>query len=586
MNNQEIIAKALEVKEIDHVKLAEIAGFNSEEVEFVKLFWDPAFNNSWIYITKQMVVEWLGYKETKDTMSDFKKNLIKNYEENEDYKEVDKNDEIVKKFYSDFNPNEKIGNRAKFYLVTGECLKGLLMSSNTMRGKLIKKIYIKTEKLVFIMLEVINKQTIMIQDQHIKETKKQLLIKEEENEKIQKQLETEKTKSLTLAIKIHNDKIYKIEGWIYIATSKQYAPNNHFRIGQTVDLTKRMAGYKPGRTSGDELYYVFVYKSEDIEGLEKIIRRFLKPYRDDVHIDMYTLHWNSLKSIVETICDNYHNVIIPAVNNLIVSNTLCDDEPISPEKINVKTLMKTNEEIALANGKSTRPQYYEQILDLYKDYELIVHTPRESIYTVYDQVDIECPHSRRQIQVRTILSQLGCHDCKKDKMLKDKQKELCSEQTTTFEEVKETIIELIDEDSKEFAHLGKMDKNRKSRQNEVIKKLDEENIKLTSPYKNFDAKFSMLCSYKHKTTTSWNALNKLKSDYCRTCRTLAREATKSAIKKQATEKVLEAAAEKLGWKHIGKTGKDGLIEWECPNEHRVTKVYRELLRGFCSECQT
>lgn len=574
MNNQEIIKKALEVKEIDHVKLAEIAGFNSEEIEFVKLFWDPAFNNSWIYVTKQMVVEWLGYKENKATMGDFKKNLIKNYEENEDYKEVDKNDEIVKKFRLENFLTEKIANGTKFYLITGECLKGLLMSSNTMRGKLIKKIYIKTEKLVFIMLEVINKQTIMFQEQ-------KLLIKEEEH---QKQLAIEKTKSITLATKIQNDKIYKIEGWIYLATSKQYAQNNHFRLGQTVDLTKRMSGYKPGRTAADELYYVFVYKSETIEFLERIIRSFLKPYRDDVNIDMYTMHWNSLKTLVETICENYHNIMIPAANKLIVDNILSEEAPISPEKIDIKAIMQTNEEIALANGRSTRPQYYEQILESYKDYDIKIHTPKESIFTVYDQIDFSCPHSRRQVQTRTLLNGIGCKDCVKDKIIKDKHNELYSEQTDSFDEIEDQIIGLMDEESEEFLALGKMDKNRKLRQNELVKKLAAENIKLTSLYKNFDSKISIYCSFKHKTTTSWNALSKLKSEYCRTCRTLSRETQKIAIKSQATDQELIEAADAIGWKHIKKTGKKGIIEWECPNNHVVSKVFRELKRGYCAEC--
>ena len=100
MNNSQIVQAAIKEDDIiDHVKLAQLANFSSEEVEFVKLFWDPAFNNSWIYLSKEMVVDWLGYKDAKSTMSDFyTKNLIKNYEKDIDYKEVDKTDEIIKKF--------------------------------------------------------------------------------------------------------------------------------------------------------------------------------------------------------------------------------------------------------------------------------------------------------------------------------------------------------------------------------------------------------------------------------------------------------------------------------------------------------
>jgi prophage antirepressor-like protein len=441
-----------------------------------------------------------------------------------------------------------------------------------------------------------------------KELKKRLEEHEKQLEEKDKQLKAEKAKAINLVTKIQNDKVYKIEGWIYIATSKQYSLNNHYRLGQTIDLNRRIAGYKPGRTIGDELYYVFVYKSEDIENLEKMIRGFLKPYRDDVHIDMYTLHWSHMKSLVETICDNYHNVIIPAVNKLIRDNTTCEDAPVSPEKIDIKTLTQTNEDIVLANGKTACPQYYETILDLYKDYDIVIHTAKEAIHTVFDIIDISCPHSRRQIQVRTLLNQLGCVDCKKDKAIKDRYEQLmkppepeptpesdaesASESSTKTNKESPTTkndyqeIDLIDENSPEFAALGKMDKGRKTRQNAVIKKLAEENIKLTSEYKNFDGKISIMCSYKHPTTTSWNALIKLKSEYCRTCRDLNRDIQKSAIKKQVTEQELIEAAEALGWKHIRKTGKGGYIEWTCPNDHTVTKVYRELLRGFCAECKS
>jgi hypothetical protein len=139
MENKEIVKLAIKSQAfaentLDHVKLAQLAKFTMEEIEFVKLFWDPAFNNSWIYITKNMVIEWLGYKNSKDTMPDFYKILTKSYEKDIDYKEVKKEDEIITKFYSENTTNEKLGNRAKYYAITGECLKTLLMSAQTLRG--------------------------------------------------------------------------------------------------------------------------------------------------------------------------------------------------------------------------------------------------------------------------------------------------------------------------------------------------------------------------------------------------------------------------------------------------------------------
>jgi hypothetical protein len=66
--NEQIVELALQSQEfkenkLNHVVLAKLADFTDEEVEFVKLFWDPTFNGSWIYLTKEMVVDWMGYKE-------------------------------------------------------------------------------------------------------------------------------------------------------------------------------------------------------------------------------------------------------------------------------------------------------------------------------------------------------------------------------------------------------------------------------------------------------------------------------------------------------------------------------------------
>ena len=49
-----------------------------------------------------------------------------------DYKEVEQTDDIIKKFYSLNLMDEKPGNRVKYYVVKGDCLKSLLMSAQTL----------------------------------------------------------------------------------------------------------------------------------------------------------------------------------------------------------------------------------------------------------------------------------------------------------------------------------------------------------------------------------------------------------------------------------------------------------------------
>lgn len=586
MEQNEIVELALQNQEFMNSNsnpslLAKIANFTSEEIEFVKLFWDPTFNDSWIYISKEMVLEWFGYKDAKNTMSDFYSKLAKDYKKNVDFKEVNQNDEIILKQCSGNLTNKTIpdssgsgGHNKKYYLVNGECLKELLMSAQTARGKVVRKIYIKTEKLVLIMIKVVNKQQLIIKDLEI-------LTKN-------KQIENSKLKELDLKSEIKNMEIYKPNGFVYLTTTKQYSQHNVFRLGKTVNLNQRMRNYELGRVANDCFYYVFVYECANVELLELILRRFLQKYKEnaDENKDMYILPFHILKPYVENICNIFDKNIITLTNEMIEINI---DYIEANENNNdvapviepfLFTRSKTDDETFYVPPVF----YYEQIVELYKIYPGVeILTPKEEIHTVFCIVDIQCPHARKQIQVRALLNSLGCNDCIKDKTLADKEKLLLTIKVEDYSNY--TIVELIDETTTEFAKLKIMERNRKITQNIIVNKYATENIKLLTPYKNFDSKISHLCEYGHTCTTSYNAFNRLTSEFCRTCRDLQREIKTAAIKTQVTEVELIKLATAMNWKHICKTGAEGIIEWTCPAGHSVQKVLRELKRGFCAECK-
>ncbi len=202
-------------------------------------------------------------------------------------------------------------------------------------------------------------------EQKLQEKEKLLLESQEALNKQQKALELAESKNLKLKQKIQNDKVYKLEGWVYLATNEQYALQNHFRFGKTTNLKSRISGYKTGRTKQDLLYFVFTYKSEDIGTLETIIRNLLKDYRDDPKIDMYTLHWNSISKYVKYICDIFHGTIIPFTNDFIINNIEINDEPVSPEKINIKDIEEQdNQELVEieddTSSETAEPQENEQ----------------------------------------------------------------------------------------------------------------------------------------------------------------------------------------------------------------------------------
>ena len=114
---------------------------------------------------------------------------------------------------------------------------------------------------------------------------------------------------------------FKTDGYIYLATTDLYKIGNHYRLGRTSDLKKRIAGYKNGRTVADKPYYVFTYETEKVDLLETILRDLLKPFREDPSIDMYVIDFNILLHHITNVCDLFHKSIIPNINELIDKNT-------------------------------------------------------------------------------------------------------------------------------------------------------------------------------------------------------------------------------------------------------------------------
>lgn len=585
MDEQKILELALQTKEFeentfDYIKLAKIAGFNEDEIEYIKLFWGAAFNKSWIFMHKEIVIDWMGYKKNDFTMSDFYKNLKKNYEVEIDYKEVDKNNEMVK-FHQEKFPNRKVGNRTKYYIITGSCLKLLLMSAPTSKSKLIKNLYIKTETLVSIMNDIIKAyQTLVFQQQ--------LEIKDKEIQDQAKLLENANIKTLDLKSEIKNSEIFKEDGYIYLTTTKQYSRYNVFRLGRTMNLNRRLQHYEIGRVQDDKPYYVYVFKTANHELIEFILRKFLKKYMEDStsNKDMYILPFCLLKPFIENVCRIFNDNMIPIANDMIEANIdfidqrkLGDVGPIISPYIYSKNRSDFDDDEIDDDFFNSQPCYYEDIIKKYSIYPGIeIITPKEEVHTMFSTIDIKCPHTRRQVQVRALLNSIGCPDCVKDKALLEKTTELLTEKLETFDDYDVIAITEISEDITGF------ERTRLTFQNKVIKKLKKENIALISEYVGAGKKFHYLCSYGHKHTTSWDTFSKKKDNFCKICNGIKAEIIKSAKNKRATDDDLIKMANEIGWTHIRRSGKKGIYEWECPKGHLVVKDKRELLLGRCTTC--
>lgn len=128
-----VVQNAINITEnnqpISNVELANIAGFTKKEIRMLETFWQPAFNKSWIYLSDDIIKTYL----TNETG-------IPYYEKDFDYKQVSKDNELVNSYSSKMKSEKSrlpamVGNRKKYYIVSGECYKSLLMSSRTDAGR-------------------------------------------------------------------------------------------------------------------------------------------------------------------------------------------------------------------------------------------------------------------------------------------------------------------------------------------------------------------------------------------------------------------------------------------------------------------
>lgn len=146
--------------ETRHVELAkllgrELCGFTEADEKYVEMFWNPAFNGSWLHVTEEMVEQRMGYKPSKDMMKDFYVKMKKECVADVDYKQISPEDLLVLTGSGTF-PEQKSacvhydgrgGHNKKHYIITGNAFKDLLQAANTERGRATRAYYRKVEQL-------------------------------------------------------------------------------------------------------------------------------------------------------------------------------------------------------------------------------------------------------------------------------------------------------------------------------------------------------------------------------------------------------------------------------------------------------
>ena len=269
---------------------------------YVDKFWSNISEDKWLYIGNNML-EWIGYQSNNyENKKHYNEVLSSNFIENEDYRFI--NTSEMKNLYVMPDHNIELptqitgGNRTKHLIASPDCFKESLMMMNTQRAKQIRKYYVQIEK-VF-------RQYMKYSD----ECNKMRL------QQTRKELEAAKKSSEAFKMMIINNASFKCDQYVYIATSRNYAKQNVFKVGMTKLLEKRMGGYQTGRISDDKFSYVYLMKCVDAKAIEQLIFTRLKPFSYEDSRELFQIHFETLKDILR-VFETFEHESLGTINNLL-----------------------------------------------------------------------------------------------------------------------------------------------------------------------------------------------------------------------------------------------------------------------------
>jgi phage anti-repressor protein len=336
MDISELLEEKIYYPDADPIELAKYiaekyCAFDQDELNMIDLYWDSAFNGNWLYAHDDMVENMFGYKAGKNMMSDFAVRLKRDFEENVDYQIVDKNHEIVKGYCSGLNRSNNMrggGSNKKYYIITGEIFKDLLLAAKTPKGKTTRKYYIKIEKLGMMTMNAIAKCI--------------AILNQKERDFLQRELEKSKNKILKLNEFVAVAQELKMNEIFYIATTSSYAKQNRFKYGgisKSTDLKARLATYNTGRAEGDLYYYCKAISCHKYKQIESCLESLIPIFKDKKagRKEMVHMRYDCLVELVEFISQNHHRELEYINKNAkrYIETTL-NDEPVIPEPIDIE----------------------------------------------------------------------------------------------------------------------------------------------------------------------------------------------------------------------------------------------------------
>ena len=356
--NDKKIVDVLESK--NHLALAkllgkELCGFTKDDEKYVDLFWDAAFNKSWIYVSDEIVINWMGYKKSKNTITNFVNEMKGKYKNDIDYKEVSSNHELVVNYNgSCLNKSKKPAHNKKHYIITGEALKKMLLRAGTKNGDITCDYFIKVESLVNITSQAIFKFLELENQKQLAEKDKLLLESKE-------QLEHQKRGVEQIKSFITHSKLRTKMQRLYIVFSRLDATFNIFKVGgcQSANLLKsRLSTYNTSQSSDNLYTFAAIWECHDYMDVESRIKQIIGEFRQKNKKEVYMMHYTCLFTIIDFIC-NHYNEESEEINNFIrnIIKNMTELKPIIPEPIKLDRY----EIVEIKNGEEVKRD--EIILD-------------------------------------------------------------------------------------------------------------------------------------------------------------------------------------------------------------------------------
>ena len=365
MSIQDALIK-FEYKEPNIDIIAKYNGFTDTELDMLKMFWDPVFNDGWLYLSKIIITDIMGYKK----VSDFYNTILRmDYIKNIDYKEINKDSELIKlnieipnAILKSLGKSKHTGGKAqKYYAITGETYKKMLMKCRTKKGDSICNYYIKIEKLAMFY----QKYTTELYKYIANEQSKQL--KQQENKMLNL------TEFVEVAQELKTDEIF------YIATTDSYARQHRFEYGgikNINDIKSRLSTYNTGRAEGDLFYYVKIFKCHKYSHIESCIEMLIKSFKDKKNAkkEMVHMYYNNFVELVNFILTNHSKDInfINKHSKQFLENTV-DLEPIFIPPIDITNYAQPQKQIKFTKidvSSWTEDQLKETIIDLINQYAI------------------------------------------------------------------------------------------------------------------------------------------------------------------------------------------------------------------------